>query len=115
MSKPPPQSEEHDNGAAAGHLPVNRGTQPFRQAPPPHPIAALTPRMAMLARRRLSGPLTPPMAPTRPQTMMEAMGEFSPIPPWFVNQTTTSSSNRSIPVRIRLSATGHAVTATKRG
>ena len=79
-----PQSEEHDDGAAAGHLPVNRGTQPFRQAPPPHPMMALTLRMAMLARRPLSGPLTPPTGPTRHQTMMEEMGEFSPIPPWLV-------------------------------
>ena len=104
MSKQPPQSEEHDNGAAAGHLPVNRGTHPFRQSPPPHPTTVLTPRMAMLARRPLSEPPTPSTGPTRHQTMMEAMGEFSPIPPWLVNQTTTSSSNRSIPVRIRLSA-----------
>ena len=84
MSKPPLQSEEHDNGAAAGHLPANRGTQPFRQAPPPHPTTVLTPWMAMPARRPLSGPPTPPTGPTRHQTMMEEMGEFSPFPPSLV-------------------------------
>ena len=104
-----------DNGAAAGHLLANRAAQTFRQAPPPHPPTALTLRMAMLARRPLSGPPTPPTGPTRPQTMMEEMGEFSPIAPSLDKRNTPSSSNRSHPVRIRLSATGHAVTLTKRG
>ena len=74
MCKKTPQSEEHDNGAAAGHLPANRGTQPFRQAPPPHPTTVLTPRMNMLARRLLSGPPAPSTEPTRPQTTMVEMG-----------------------------------------
>ena len=97
-----PQPDDHDDGAAAGHLPANRANQPFRQAPPPHPMVALTPWMDMLARRPRSGPPTPPTAPTRPQTMMVGMGEFSPILALLVRLNTSSSSNRPDPARIHL-------------
>ena len=101
-----------DNGAAAGHLLANRAAQTFRQAPPPHPPTALTLRMAMLARRPLSGPPTPPTGPTRPQTMMEEMGEFSPILPLLVNSMITTSANRLHSARIRQFATVVAATTT---
>ena len=80
----PPQPNEHDDGAAAGHLPANSAIQPYRQALPPHPLTALTPPMNVPARRPLSGPPTPPTKPTRPLTTMEEMGDFSPILPLFV-------------------------------
>ena len=61
--------------------------QTSQQGIPPHPMAALTPTMTLPDRRRLSGPPTPPKAPTQtqPQTTMEEMGEFLPIPPLLIN------------------------------
>ena len=64
-----------------------------------YPMTVLTPWTALLARQRLSGPLTLPMAPTCPQTTMEETGGCSPILPLFVNKTTTSSSNHLIPAQ----------------
>ena len=59
--------------------------QPSRHPPLLHPMPVLTPQMALLARQRLSGPPTLPMAPTHSRTTMEEMGGCSSIPPLFVN------------------------------
>ena len=69
-------------------------------------LTTLTPGMVLLARLWLSGPPTPPTAPTQPQTTMEEMGEFSPIPPLFVELNTSSSFTRPHPAWIVPSATG---------
>ena len=53
-----------NDGATADHLPAHRANHTFRQAPPPHPMIALTPWMNILARHQVSGPPTPPTAPT---------------------------------------------------
>ena len=105
----------NDDGAVDDHLPAHRATQPFRQAPPLHPMVALPPWMNMLARRCVSGPPTPPTAPTRSSTTMEEMGGFSPIIALLVNLHTPSSSSRPAPDRIRLSATGFAGNKTTGG
>jgi len=84
--------------------------QPSHQAPPPHPLTALPTPMAVLAQGRISWPSTPPTAPDRPQTTMAEIGQRLPFPPSLVKINTTTSSNRSHPAWIRLSAMGVAAT-----
>eukprot|EP00571_Detonula_confervacea_P011434 CAMPEP_0172305488 /NCGR_PEP_ID=MMETSP1058-20130122/6762_1 /TAXON_ID=83371 /ORGANISM="Detonula confervacea, Strain CCMP 353" /LENGTH=101 /DNA_ID=CAMNT_0013017097 /DNA_START=892 /DNA_END=1195 /DNA_ORIENTATION=- len=75
----------------------------------------LTPRMNVLARRPLSGPLTLSTAPTRLQAMIVEMGEFSPSLALLVNFSTSSSSNPLNPAQICLSAMGVAATSAVGG
>ena len=98
-----------------GCLTVHAAHHPSWPAPLPHYMVALSPLVAMVAYHRLSGPPTQPTAPTCPQTTMKEMDGFSPIPPSLVDKTTSSSSNRLHPARIRLSATVDAATGSMGG
>ena len=86
--------------------------QPSHQVPLPDIITALIPSMILLACQYLSGLPTTPTAPTRPQMIMEKMGEFSPILPLLINSMTTTSSNHFRSARIRQFTTGIAATNT---